>query len=465
MVRRDSRAPIATRPSSPSLPQRKLPIDMNAYRTRYPTRPVAAIAALLLLGAVPHLSVADEHAATALQTRVLPAVASVETFADKVSEPLVTGSGFFVDPRGLMVTNYHVVSDFARKQAGQHLEVRNAKGERLKAQLLAFDLVDDLALLKLDAPGAAPGVVRLAPHPQALARGSAIHAFGNALALGIASTHGYFSGRMDQVGFERLHFTGTLNPGMSGGPAVNERGELVGVNVSRRRDAEQMSFLVPASRVQALLDRPRPVQALSQADVSRETGRQLKAFQGRLRDEATGAPWTSQKLGPYLAPAFLQRRLNCLPISPDTNDEQAATSEIRGVACQLMAGVYIEDGNVGGNLSYSHQHVDGQRMNAVRFNNLVDSMHRSLNESPSNKVMALTRCVDQRTLAGTAQGTPVRLLWCAQAYREFDDLYDVNVNVVTRNSGTQALVSKLQLVGVSWDTAALYTQRFLQGIQ
>jgi hypothetical protein len=70
-------------------------------------------------------------------------------------------------------------------------------------------------------------------------------------------------------------------------------------------------------------------------------------------------------------------------------------------------------------------------------------------------------------IAGSASGErpAVRALWCARAYRGLDGLYDMWLVTVTQNSGSEALLSRLYVEGVSYERALKHAQRFLSGIQ
>ena len=60
---------------------------------------------------------------------------------------------------------------------------------------------------------------------------------------------------------------------------------------------------------------------------------------------------------------------------------------------------------------------------------------------------------------------PIRAVWCARAYRKFDDLYDVWVSAVTQDRATEALSSRLELQSVTFDDAAQLTRRFLDDVR
>jgi len=60
---------------------------------------------------------------------------------------------------------------------------------------------------------------------------------------------------------------------------------------------------------------------------------------------------------------------------------------------------------------------------------------------------------------------PLRAIWCAQAYREFEGLYDVVLIAVTQDDGNEAMVSRLNLQAVGYDEAMALGKRFLEAVQ
>ena len=76
------------------------------------------------------------------------------------------------------------------------------------------------------------------------------------------------------------------------------------------------------------------------------------------------------------------------------------------------------------------------------------------------------RCHEDFVSATTAPDhPPLRAIWCAQAYREFDGLYDVVLTVVTQDDGREALVSRLSMPAVGYDDAVALAKRFLESVQ
>lgn len=426
---------------------------------------VGAVTLLIALMGLQPPALAAVTPAESLTARVQQSVVTVTIKLEGQGEAQSVGSGFFADAQGRVVTNYHVVAKIVRKPKGHRLEVELPGGVKVPAQVVAFDVVDDLALLKLDPAPAAARATALRVASGLPSKGSPLFAFGNASAMGVVETRGHFSGLVSKLGFDRMQFTGTLIPGMSGGPAVNGRGELVGVNVSRRADAEQQGFLVPVSRVRALLLKANSTE-LARLSASDQIRDQLITFQAQVRKQAIPEPPVLTDYGPYMAAEFGGDRLQCRPLGKGNTDvEETEVVFVLGRKCFLQRSIDLGEGLTAGELAYSHIHMRSLKLNDFRFNAFVDGQSVNRLSSALDDDMAQGRCTDSLTLAGPRRSLPVRIQWCAQAYREFEGLYDVYIRMVTRDRPNEALVSSMLLAGVSWETAGAYTRHLVETLQ
>ncbi len=144
----------------------------------------------------------------------------------------VIGSGFFIDPRGYLITNYHVIqSEVDPEYEGySRLFVRlpGSPDTRIPASVVGYDRLFDIALLKveIDPPHvfSFTDIRKLEPGTEVLAIGSP-GGLDNSITSGIISATGR---RFLQVG-DALQVDVPINPGNSGGPLLNGAGELVGV--------------------------------------------------------------------------------------------------------------------------------------------------------------------------------------------------------------------------------------------
>ncbi|HIK17309.1 MAG TPA: trypsin-like peptidase domain-containing protein [Leptolyngbyaceae cyanobacterium M33_DOE_097] len=163
------------------------------------------------------------------------------------------GSGFIVDPSGVILTNAHVVDGADR------VTVTLKDGRTLDGVVKGVDEVTDLAVVKIN--GDKLPTVSLGDSDSvevgdwAIAVGNPL-GLDNTVTLGIVSTLKRSSA---QVGIpdKRLDFIQTdaaINPGNSGGPLVNAQGEVIGINTAIRADAMGIGFAIPVNKAKEIKD-------------------------------------------------------------------------------------------------------------------------------------------------------------------------------------------------------------------
>lgn len=275
------------------------------------------------------------------------------------------GSGFLVDEDGHLVTNYHVVSQYALRPQQHRLVYATVDGRQGALQLLAFDVVHDLALLRpVDpAPLAGRGAVPLRPADQPLPRGARIFSMGNPLDVGFAVAEGSYNGPAERSFLATLFFGGSLSAGMSGGPALDDAGRLVGVNVAARRDGEQVSFLVPAEPVRALIARGRGAAPVT-APAWDEVARQLREHEARLVAAFLAQPWRSAGHPVYRIPVPQETWMRCWGRS---SPAQSRGLQFERSDCEMDSRVFVSGPLLTGYITVRHEAYDGSRIGALRF--------------------------------------------------------------------------------------------------
>jgi S1-C subfamily serine protease len=167
------------------------------------------------------------------------------------------GSGFILNKQGLILTNNHVIEN------GQKVEVTLYNDKRhYKAQVVTVDKGHDLALLKIDAPDLVPAT--LAETSTGLTVGQRVYAIGNPFGLSGTMTRGIISAIRSVRGPEgnpiedAIQTDASVNPGNSGGPLLNSRGEVIGITTMiASNGADQSSgigFAIPINTAKAVLD-------------------------------------------------------------------------------------------------------------------------------------------------------------------------------------------------------------------
>jgi S1-C subfamily serine protease len=165
------------------------------------------------------------------------------------------GSGFVLTKDGLILTNNHVIGN------AQRVEAALSDKHKYKAKVLARDPNHDLALIKIDAPNLTP--VTLADS-RGLMVGQRVYAIGNPFGLDGTMTRGIISAIRSVRSpngapiEDAIQTDAAVNPGNSGGPLLNSRGEVIGITTMiASNGADQSSgigFAIPINTARAILD-------------------------------------------------------------------------------------------------------------------------------------------------------------------------------------------------------------------
>lgn len=384
----------------------------------------------------------------------------VRTLLKSQDSQASVGSGFLVSAEGHFITNYHVVSTMALQPQRYRLVYSTDDGRRGALQLLAVDVVNDLALLKAadPAPLAGRGVMAFRPAAEPLSRGERIFSLGNPLDVGFAVVEGAYNGLVERSFVPTIFFGGSLSAGMSGGPALDGRGRVIGINVASRRDGEQVSFLVPAAPAQALFERGRGATPVTQP-MEGEIARQLLAHQQRLTDAFLALPWREAGHARYTIPVPQEDFMRCWGGSTPPGSRGL---EFERSDCTMDSRIYIDGSLQTGFLTVRHEAYDGRALGAWRFAERYSGAFQ--NESFGQKTRQLTApaCREGEVREGE-RGLPLRSVVCLRAYRQLPGLYDLSVLTATLDARTVGAQGRFDARGVSWDSAMRLAEHYLEG--
>jgi len=216
-----------------------------------------------------------------------------------------SGTGFVIDPSGLILTNHHVIVDADR------IMVRLTDGRNLRGERIGSDPDTDIALIKVEATRPLP----FAPmgNSDTLRVGEWVLAIGNPLAYEHTVTVGVvsFIGRkLFDTSLDRyIQTDAAINFGNSGGPLINSRGEVIGINAAISSRAANIGFAVPINQASAILPQLREKGRVSRGyigvtlkDVDADLQRSLalKSASGAIVQDVTpGSPGARAGLRTY----------------------------------------------------------------------------------------------------------------------------------------------------------------------
>ena len=369
------------------------------------------------------------------------------------------GSGSYVDASGLVLTNFHVISDLALEPENHLGVIVNVRGQETQAQLLAFDVLHDLAVLRPAGPSvdAAPALA-LRPPDEPLAQGERIYSLGNPLDVGFAIIEGTYNGLAQHSFYPRIFFGGALNSGMSGGPALDARGRVIGVNVAKRQNAEQVSFLVPAEFARTLLDKARQASPM-QGGAHAEVARQLLQHQQTLLDRIMASASRSERYGRYSVPLPAEDLSRCWGGGQELDPRALFTFE--RAECHIDSGVFAgEAGEVGG-IRIRHEAYEAPRLHALAFaQQYSDSFANEPLQPDGDAHRSATECQQDFV---QLHGMPARVALCMRAYRKLAGLYDLTVLVASLNQPKASVLGRMDASGLAFDNALLLARRFMDG--
>ena len=175
----------------------------------------------------------------------------------QVRTPAGLGSGFFINPDGFLITNFHVTEGETQISVEVYLQ-RNGQIERKiykQVRIVALNKFADLALLRIEDKDAPKFSCVMLGDADKLAVGDTVFAIGSPLGLERTVTEGIVSTKTRQLeGTLYLQTTAQINPGNSGGPLFNMRGEVIGVTNMKITFGEGLGFAIPVEAVKFFLD-------------------------------------------------------------------------------------------------------------------------------------------------------------------------------------------------------------------
>lgn len=367
------------------------------------------------------------------------------------------GSGFRVSSEGHIATNFHVVSAFVHEPEKFYLEYVTDTDEVFPAELLTVDVVHDLALLK----SAQPSTRYLPLSQTGLSNGERIFSIGNPHDLGMTIVEGNYNGLLQHSRYRKILFSGSLNAGMSGGPALNQQGEIIGVNVST--GGEQISFLVPVSHLSVLLEQGR---ALSSPEYSKDAlGASLLRDQATFYQEVLSQPFETEKLGDVRIARNLSESLKCWGHSvDDEEDDKPATYRGAHQHCQSEDRIYLSDRLYLGEFYYDYEWITTERLGAMPFYHYVEQrfVHNTPNSSYSLDDVSDYVCTDGMV---ELSQQPWKVSTCFRQYHEYTGLYDASLLLVSTRHSDKALIAKIGASGISRENAVQIFRRFMEAIE
>lgn len=402
--------------------------------------------------------IANQELSGAAKTRLdaaRAAVVQIRGFFGGSASSAFHGSGFAVDDGRRIVTNYHVVAQAVLFPGQYRLEYTASDGRRGALSVQAIDIRNDLAVVAATDLQLPPLRLRR----EIPDRGERAWSIGFPLNLGLTITEGVANGLVENSIGQRIHYTGAINGGMSGGPALDRHGLVYGVNVSVVTGQQLIGFVVPARHLPALLARARePLDRTQSAQQLRQlVTAQVLAYEA----EVLGAPadGTTQRLGGYVLPTRMSAHVEC-----STVDERGLHARIRveALSCALAPRLLLQRGLSVGGIAVQHRLLRSRALHPLQFARQVNRLAATQRRQGQAAHVAPYAC---RNALVSLDGFDARVATCVRQYRLFPGLYDLDVTVVRIDDPRHGMVSRLALTGVAFESGVRIVERYLGALQ
>ena len=364
------------------------------------------------------------------------------------------GSGFIVGDGRQIATNFHVISRIILEPELFYISYLTRNGREGELELLAMDVAHDLALLVSDEVLGIPTITSELPP-----KGAPVFAMGNPLDLGLSLAVGTNGGILNQTDDSRILFSGSLNPGMSGGPTFNEQGQVIGINVATARN--DISFIVPSKFLNDLIQNSSGASTDSERELVVEVAEQLTTYEKSYINDLLKESWPIVELRQLSVPGTISPTVRCWDNSAKLKASALFTRyQIR---CANQNHVYLDDANkFVGNLIYEYYWLESDELNPVRFYNLYEKLNKDQIENHLSQEEVSNFSCD--TWFVDLSGEEFKANLCRREYVEYTGLSDVLFTAAMTGHSNQGFFVTLILTGTDFEATLPLVRKFLENI-
>jgi len=376
-------------------------------------------------------------------------VYQIRVVSPKAGSKSSIGSGFQISSDGLIVTNYHVISSFVQAPDNHKIEYQSHTGQKGALELLDFDVIHDLAVLRHSSPSDR----FLSFSPTMLSKGETVYALGNPRDFGTSLVKGPNNGMVEHSYNDQILFSGSLNPGMSGGPAVNSAGQVVGVNVATA--GSQLSFLVPADNAIALVNAGRVVE---KNNYQQEITDQIKRWQRPRVQELIDQDWAIEPFAGLDLFGEIRKDFQCWGQTNESNKERNIASVSK--SCRAGNSLFLDGSLSAGELYFSFGHSSAVTLNSLQFTRSIKPW-MGANNASSYEHSSNYKCHVDFIEGTQGEQEYIRATTCIRAFKKLSGLYD-SLLMIERVDGLRQFVTHLSISAIEQDQISLLNRKFME---
>ncbi|MCP3675967.1 MAG: trypsin-like peptidase domain-containing protein [Gammaproteobacteria bacterium] len=381
------------------------------------------------------------------------------------------GTGFLINDGRLLATNYHVISSVVL-EPNEDYAVISINGTDQKLEVIAIDVIHDLAILRRvevdnDQLEETPPM-KLSQKAPSL--GAKLYSIGNPFDIGMTIVEGNYNGLVDDRFFDQIHFSGAINPGMSGGPTINSDGEVVGINVASA--GNQVGFLVPVDKLVNLvesiddeLDSPTKKDLLitnskiKTTKLQQSIGTQIQKATHSMLEQILSNTWPKQELGSAMVVGKMHDAVNCWGES-DTDTKTKITYIKK--SCNTRDSMFISQKLRSGFIEYAFTFREVTDWPSSSFYTQIGKyfLFSRLGNRAGPTDVDNFKCIEE-IVHRDQESIKRKIVYCTRPYIIFPELFDTFYLAVSIDKDSEVIMERFTLSGVNKMDAELFLNRFI----
>lgn len=401
-----------------------------------------------------HASVLADTNTASLYADAEQSVYQIRVINKETGKKSSIGSGFIVLKNNILATNYHVVSQYVNNPDVYALEYLSNTKETGKLELLDLDIVHDLAVLKASKSMGKPLEIDIIPE-----KGARLFSLGNPLDLGFSIVAGTNNGIMKQDEDGNVHFSGSLNAGMSGGPTLNEAGKVIGINVATA--GNNISFLVPADYLKIILKRLEENSFSPIKDRFSHSSAQLKKSSNKILTKLASNNWGQASIGRFIVPAELDKSVRCWDASRRPKKDDLFRSFY--TRCSTEDDIYLSDQLSMGSINYEYIWLDSEKLNPARFYRSYERLNSSALDSRAGKRDVTNFSCHTGFTKIAEQNFKTTL--CRRDYIKYNKLSDILFTTALVGHNKKGFIFNMDITGADATAATHLFQKMLEAFK
>ena len=389
-----------------------------------------------------------------IYTNVEKSVYQIRVLNKETGKKSSIGSGFVVAKDNILATNYHVVSEYINDPDVFYLEFLSTSGKTGPLELVDFDIVHDLAVVKAKQTMGAPLNISFLPE-----KGASLYSLGNPMDLGFTIVKGSNNGILTKDEDGNILFSGSLNPGMSGGPTLDENGNIIGINVAT--SGNDISFLVPAEYLSIVLERLEETNFKPIDDRFAHSSGQILANSQKILNKMNNSKWSGTGIGQFVVPAELDKSIRCWDASrTPKKDDLFRTFFTR---CSNEDNIFISNRLNVGSINYEYMWLDTKKLSPTRFYRRYQKVNSSVIGGRAGKrdVTNFSCHTDFTEVGGRDFKTSI----CRRDYLKFTGLSDMLFTTAMVGEQDKGFIFNIDFTGTDPKAALKLFSRMLETIK